>query len=135
MYPGESISLKTPHYMYIILIESCNITKYNAYHKQSSTMPFCYTQYSSDLISKSIPLLACLCCSIPAQELMRMASQTHFSLANSHSHNVGREHKLQFSIFAPSYNTGQIREQTHWHTQSLYHARSHAQLWSQLIAI
>ncbi len=26
MYPGESISLKTPHYLYIILIESCNNT-------------------------------------------------------------------------------------------------------------
>lgn len=56
---------------------TCNITKYNAYHKQSNTSSTCYTQYSSDLISKSIPLLARLHSSIPAREWMRMVYQTH----------------------------------------------------------
>ena len=48
------------------------------------------------------PTLACLHSSIPAQELMRMAYQTRIWPANSHSHYVGREHRLQFLVLANS---------------------------------
>ena len=83
-------------------MRTCIITKYNAYHKQSSTSSTYYTQYSSDLISKSISLPACLHSSIPAQELMRMVYQTHFSPAKNHSHYVGCEHMLQILVLANS---------------------------------
>ena len=95
MYPGESISLKTPT-ICILMIESCNITKYNAYHKQSSTSSTCYTQYNSDLNQSLAQISSAACLPPLLNTCMRMndngSSKLVFTWKNhvSTRYNVGK---------------------------------------------
>ena len=116
MYPGESISLKTPHYLYIILIESCNNTKHNTSHKYLHLLHTIQLRF--DL---QISPAACL------PPLLNTSSRTdENSFPNSILYCKIVTHTML--DVSNSYNIMKIREQTHWHTQSFDCANHHAQL-------